>query len=77
MLFRSSLEHKVEWYSDKKILPSSTEKYEMIDDDNGAYLIIKSVTELDQHEYELIISNQKEKKSFKTYLYVEGYFFIF
>lgn len=72
VLFRSSLEHQVEWYSDKQKLTSSSDKYELSEDENGAYLLIKSVSESDAHEYELVISNQKEKMSFKTFLYVEG-----
>lgn len=72
MLFRSSLSHRVGWYSNENLISKSSEKYELSEDENGAYLIIRSVNETDQHEYKVVITNEKESTTFKTYLYIEG-----
>jgi hypothetical protein len=79
VIFKSTLEHKVEWYSNETLVDSSTSgnKYEVVCDENGSYLLIRGVNETDQHEYKIIIKNEKETLNFKTYLYVEGYYIHF
>lgn len=71
MLFKSSLSADIKWYSNDTLL-SQSDKYEVNNDESSTSLLIKSVDQSDQHEYRLVISNEKETISYKTFLHVEG-----
>ena len=61
----------MKWFSNDTLI-TSNEKYKIINDSTSTSLLINSVDSNDQHEYELMISNQKESVTYKTFLFVEG-----
>jgi hypothetical protein len=69
--FNSKFSHEVNWLSNETLI-TSNEKYKIINDATSTSLVINSVDKNDQHDYSLIISNKKDKVSYKTYLFVEG-----
>lgn len=71
VLFKSSLTHQVNWYSNDTMLVSGS-KYEIVNDESSTALVIRSVDATDQQEYTLVISNEQETVTYKTYLFVHG-----
>ena len=62
---------KVNWYSENQLIVSN-EKHQVHTDNSSTTLIITNVESTDQRDYKVVISNEKETVTFKTYLNVQG-----
>ena len=69
--FKTTLNFDAKWYSDEVLL-TSNEKHIIVTNNESTTLTIKSVDVSDQHEYKVVINNEKESFTYKTFLHVTG-----
>ena len=70
ILFKSALKYNVKWYAIDRLITKGN-RHDIMNEEESTTLIIKSVDLDDQCEYTLVISNEHESVSYKTYLFVD------
>ena len=67
--FKTTLNFDAKWYSNEKQI-TSNDKYVIVNTNESTTLNIKSVEVTDQQEYKVVINNEKETYTYKTFLHV-------
>lgn len=63
----------MQWFADDVQIVSS-EKHKIINSKESSTLVIKNVEQSDQHEYKVVIKNEKDTFTYKTFLHVTSNF---